>query len=165
MNQKRKRSRWIVIAVGAGALALAAVAIILRPFTHDMAPDAAHSASPAPCAYISQPSMPLPQSDARAGNPLMPECQAVALAQGDAVVTEPTRAQLMTAQQANDLYGAGVTVTIPSTEPVWVVTVHSPMTTFGSPMTAAVTLPVYTMFIDAYTTDGLGTAIGLDALT
>ncbi|RFA09619.1 hypothetical protein B7R54_10605 [Subtercola boreus] len=121
----------------------------------------AAASDPADCAIV--PPYDGPDAATRTSGPLIPECQVL----GDAPAAEttaPSRARLMTLGEADELLSTGVIGIVPSSTPVWVLTVHAPMATFGSPLTAPVTFPVYSYVFNAHTGWTYTFGIGSNAL-
>lgn len=74
--------------------------------------------------------------------------------------TAVTFSQLMTRAEFETATGESHNASVYPTRPVWVVAVHAPMATDGSPATPAEIMPVYSVAIDAETGQWTDACIG-----
>jgi hypothetical protein len=133
--------------------------------THATAPAgasvAAATESAAPCDSV--PLSTGPDAASSTSGPLIPECQMRATAPVDGI-TAPTRVAMMTLGEADPLLSTGVRGIVPDETPVWVMTVHAPATTKGSPLTDPQTFPVYSFVVNAHSGWTYTYGIGSNAL-
>ncbi len=104
---------------------------------------------------------------AQAGAATMTEAQAVAavLALGRAPANAPVVAREMTLSAYQQMTGEQANPAISPDRLVWVVTVHAPMLTPGTPQHSGQLKQVYTVVFDAISSQGIEMCIGCEALT